>query len=509
MTITIDTVERWGVYEIKLKGPKEGNPFIDVKLSAQFKLKEKEVIVEGFYDGDGVYIIRFMPEDEGEWNYVTECNVDSLNGIKGNMMCTKQKGDNHGPVRVHNQFHFSYADGTNYFPFGTTSYAWTHQTKELEEETLNTLKSTKFNKLRMCVFPKSYANNSNEPTLYPFEGTAPNSWDFTRFNPQFFQHLEKRLLSLLDMGIEADLILFHPYDKGHWGFDRMDQKTDERYLHYIIARLGAFRNIWWSMANEYDYMEEKSKEDWDRNIEIVAKTDPYHHLLSIHQGDVLYDHWNPYLTHASIQLGSLRGIVNAGLGRFKLLRDAYHKPVIYDEVGYEGNLIQRWGKLSAEELVEKFWHAITSGTYMTHGETFTHPEDIIWWAKGGTLRGKSPERIAFLKKIIEDSGIDGLEPLDRWWIINGVGKNGDYYLYYFSYEEPTEWKFELPAFKIDVPMGTKFRVEVIDTWNMTITPVEELYEITDKDRYHYTCNYNPKVELPGKKFMAIRIQRVD
>lgn len=505
----INRVERWEIFELKLQGQQEGNPFLEVKLSAVFQNNEKRIEVSGFYDGNGIYIIRFMPEIEGEWNYVTESNLDVLNGIQGCFLCIKPSENNHGPVKVSNQYHFSYADGTNYFPFGTTCYAWTHQTKELQEETLQTLKNSKFNKLRMCVFPKSYSNNSNEPERYPFVGSAPSQWDFTQFNPEFFRHLEKHLFTLMEFGVEVDLILFHPYDKGHWGFDRMDAEMDARYLRYLIARLGSFRNIWWSMANEYDYMEEKTKEDWDRNIELVATTDPYHHLLSIHHGDVMYDHWNPYITHASVQLGTIRGTVSAGMGRLKLLRDAYHKPVIYDEVGYEGNLMQRWGRLSAEELVDKFWQAITSGTYMTHGETFTHPEDIIWWAKGGTLRGKSPKRIEFLKNIVEESGLNGLEPVDRWWVINGVGKNGDYYLYYFSYEKPTEWKFELPAFKtVEIPLGTKFRVEIIDTWNMTITPLEELYEITDQDRYTYTCNYNPKVELPGKEFIALRIQRV-
>lgn len=149
--------------------------------------------------------------------------------------------------------------------------------------------------------------------------------------------------------------------------DRMDASTDERYLHYVIARLASFRNIWWSMANEYDYMSEKKNEDWDRNIKVVADIELYHHLLSIHQGDVMYDHWNPNISHASIQLGTMRDIVGLGFGVFKTHIDTYHKPIIYDEVGYEGNLIKRWGRLSAEELVDKFWKAMVSGTYMTTG----------------------------------------------------------------------------------------------------------------------------------------------
>lgn len=505
----MNEVERWGIFELSLNGPSDGNPFTDISLSAVFSQDNTTLNINGFYDGNGIYKIRFMPMKEGNWSYTTQSNYEGLNHISGTILCLPPSKDNHGLVQVHNQYHFAYADGTPFFPFGTTCYAWIHQSRELQEQTLETLKNSCFNKVRMCVFPKNYSNNSNEPDLYPFQGTAPCDWNFTKFNPEFFRHLEQQLLKLMQLGIEADLILFHPYDKGHWGFDRMGREADDRYLNYIIARLSAFRNVWWSMANEYDYMEQKCKEDWEHYIALTAKSDSYHHLLSIHNGDVLYDHWNPNITHASIQLGTLRGTVGAGMGRLKLLRDAYHKPVIYDEVGYEGNLMQRWGHLSAEELVDKFWQSIISGTYTTHGETFTHPQDIIWWAKGGTLRGKSPKRIAFLKNIVEESGLYGLEPLDHWWVINGAGKNGNYYLYYFSYEKPVKWKFELPAFKIDVPMGAKFKVEIIDTWNMTITPVEELYEITDKDRYHYTCCYNPTVTLPGREFIALRIKRAN
>jgi len=62
----------------------------------------------------------------------------------------------------------AYDDGTPYYPFGTTCYAWVHQTPELQERTLATLAQAHFNKLRMTVFPKSYIYNRNEPLLYPF-----------------------------------------------------------------------------------------------------------------------------------------------------------------------------------------------------------------------------------------------------------------------------------------------------------------------------------------------------
>ena len=62
--------------------------------------------------------------------------------------------------------------------------------------------------------------NKNEPVYYPFEGTPLKDWDFTRFNPEFWRHFEQRVLDLLDLGIEADLILFHPFgDEASGGRD--------------------------------------------------------------------------------------------------------------------------------------------------------------------------------------------------------------------------------------------------------------------------------------------------
>jgi len=51
------------------------------------------------------------------------------------------------------------------------------------------------------------------------------------------------------------------------------------------------------------------------------------------------------------------------------------------EVKYEGNIPRRWGNLSAEELVFRFWQGTVAGTYVGHGETYLHPSDVLWWSK--------------------------------------------------------------------------------------------------------------------------------
>ncbi|MEO5562642.1 MAG: DUF5060 domain-containing protein, partial [Chitinophagaceae bacterium] len=260
----------WERYEIILEGPATGNPFMDTWLTAEFTHNSKKVTVNGFYDGEGVFKIRFMPDETGIWKFTTKSNKKALSGRKGEFTCAAPAPGNHGPVKVASTWHFKYADGQWYYPFGTTLYAWTHQGKELQEQTLQTLKTAGFNKVRMCVFPKYYSHVEEDPEVYPYpqlsfnaNGTPRFTWDLTKFNPAFFHHLEKRIDELAALNIEADLILFHPYDKGRWGFDSLGKEADTRYLQYITARLSSFHNVWWSMANEYDFVKTKTREVWD------------------------------------------------------------------------------------------------------------------------------------------------------------------------------------------------------------------------------------------------------
>jgi Domain of unknown function (DUF5060)/Protein of unknown function (DUF4038)/Domain of unknown function (DUF5605) len=504
-----DAVEQWGVFELTLRGPADGNPFLDVTLSARFTHGDRAVEAAGFYDGGGSYKVRFMPDRPGEWRFETRSSAAALNGKTSAFTCVAPAAGNHGPVRVRNTFHFAYADGTAYFPVGTTCYAWIHQGEALEAQTLATLKAGPFNKLRFCVFPKWYAYNQNEPPVYPFEEARgahatplAGRWDLTRFNPAFFRHLEQRVADLRDRGIEADLILFHPYDRGHWGFDRMPAEADDRYVRYVVARLAAYRNVWWSLANEFDFMPEKRESDWDRLFQIVARADPYGHLRSIHNGTRLYNHTHPWVTHASIQNGS--AVEDAG--RAVLYRDVYRKPVVFDEVKYEGDIPQRWGNLSAEEMVHRFWVGTVAGTYVGHGETYRRADDVLWWSKGGVLRGQSPPRIAFLRRVLESGPAAGIEPIDKWQDDRTAGKAGEYYLVYLGKDRPAEWVFELP--RKDLKAGMRFTAEVLDAWEMTVTPVPGEFVVRADAGYRYRAEGERAIKLPGRPYQVVRIRRV-
>ena len=233
-------VERWGVWEASFEGPRTGNPYADVEVTCTFRHDGEGLTVRGFPDGDGVYRVRFSPPAEGSWRYETRSNRPELDGKTGAFTVGPPSPSNHGPVQVFQTFYLRYADCSPYHQFGTTCYAWVHQPRQLQEQTLETLAASPFNKLRFCVFPKSYyIANKNEPELFAFRKADDGKFDFNRPDPQFWRLFERRIFDLQKLGIEADIILWHPYDR--WGFSEMSDADDDRYLRYCIARLSAYR----------------------------------------------------------------------------------------------------------------------------------------------------------------------------------------------------------------------------------------------------------------------------
>src|SRR5208337_1618816 len=102
-----------------------------------------------------------------------------------------------------------------------------------------------------------------------------------------------------------------------------------------------------------------------------------------------------------------------------------------------------------------------------------------WTSFGGKLSGESAPRLAFLRNILEAGPAAGLDPIDKWNDPNTAGQAGQYYLTYFGREQPTNWVFQL--YKRELAEGRHFKAEVIDTWNMTITPVAIEFVTKKKD----------------------------
>ena len=178
-----------------------------------------------------------------------------------------------------------------------------------------------------------------------------------------------------------------------------------------MARFSAFRNVWWSLANEYDLLQDKTLKDWEWYAELICRFDHYGHLRSVHNCVPFYDYSRPWVTHCSIQRQDLYRTAEC----VNEWRERYGKPVVLDEIAYEGNIPHGWGNISGQEMVRRFWEAVCRGGYPGHGETFLHPEGVLWWSHGGKLHGESHKRFQFLMDIWKETpGGGGLMPYDRF-----------------------------------------------------------------------------------------------
>lgn len=478
-------------------------------LTAEIYSGEKKYCLRGFYAGNGMHKLRFLPQNAGLYL----CNFHGP--VEDSLTLPCEVSQRHGQVYAQ-ETHFRYANGKWFYPFGTTVYALAYQPEDRLRETLQTLQAAPFNKIRMCVFPKSFPYCMEEPEFFPFE-KENDGWNICKPCPAFWDRLDSIVTELNSLEIQVDLILMHPYDR--WGFSRLNMEQIRKYISYAVSRLAAFPNIWWSLANEYDIMN-YTQEDWQEMAAILSTQDPYHHLLSNHQMILPWDFADPHTTHICLQVKSVEDV-----SRYTA---QYRKPLMVDECRYEGNLAWEWGNLSGFEMVNRFWKVLAQGGYASHGETFLDDHDILWWAKGGTLKGQSVPRIAFAKEIIERlpgplsyCGLNITEEiLDRMiadpadflhnetfaplagkmshqqayaMLMDGkqfqasCGK--DVFLFYYG-EHCTG------IAQLQLPRDECYRIECIDVWNMTRLCVAE------------AATGNLELHLPGVPGIALLASRI-
>jgi Domain of unknown function (DUF5060)/Protein of unknown function (DUF4038) len=482
-------VEQWGTQEVVLRSNHVyPNPFKQVEFQCRFKSTGQVLLVDGFYDGGQTWKVRLMPESRGQWTFETVSNDPELNGKTGSFEVVEPGWRNHGPVRARG-YHFSYADGTPYFLLGTTAYAWLNEGPRAERNWLKTLSEAPFNKVRFMLFP--FPSGKGEGKQYPFRQTSPGKFDIERFQPEYFQHYEEGIRDLQMLGIEADIILYMPYDRVT-GLMSMDIDHDRALLKYVVARFSAFRNVWWTLTNEFDLF--PVQKDWRQLGELVEKSDSSKHLRGIHNCcTAFYDNSQAWITHVILQNITLQRLAATPRNDSWLELDARKigKPVVTDEYGYEGNFPFTWGSFGPREITEMHWSITMAGAYGSHGESYTYAEP-------GEFIGESPARLGFLKQIMTEAPYQEMEPASDVVAKNGstlitvLAKRGAYYLVHFAEpRETSDWNWGVfgpatPSAPLPVQSGRAmtaftprpipefnlgdgvFKVDAIDTWNMKV-----------------------------------------
>jgi hypothetical protein len=163
-------------------------------------------------------------------------------------------------------------------------------------------------------------------------------------------------------------------------------------------------------------------------------------------------------------------------------------------------------------MVHRFWVATVEGCYASHGESYVKPGGSLHIVEGGPFQGESPARIGFLRRILDDLVVPGLDPIDHWWDEAYVaGEAGRQYLQYFGRSAPAAWTFRLPQGNRGARLepGDRFEVDVIDAWDMTVTPVGRVFTLDDVRRNDAFASDADAVTLPEGRMVAVRVTRID
>ena len=295
------TVQRWNPHDFSFSASVETpNPFM-IEFSATVTGPNGiNLNLPGFYNGNNTWEIRFAPTVEGLWTITTKSELTELDAKKISFKCvTNQNKNIHGILRVDEKHphHFIFDDGTRFF-MQAYEYDWLwaldmgNPNVPTVEKTLDLLSKNNFNYIILNSF--AYDTKWREgitgpddygpPKLYPWRGSneAP---DYKHFNLDYWKHYDLVIAAMMERGIQAHIFI-KVYNKAvNW--PEKGSVEEKLFFHWLMARYSAYPNIIWDFSKEAHNEKNLSyKQDW---LKYIRKTDPYHHLITVHDDDLAND----------------------------------------------------------------------------------------------------------------------------------------------------------------------------------------------------------------------------
>jgi len=298
------TVELRHPHDFILHAKATGNPF-DVPVAAEVSgPNAMRMRIPGFYDGDGIWKVRFSPAATGNWTLRTVSPVAELNGRVEESLAVANRNPNiHGALQIDptHPFHFRFQDGTRFFLMGyEADWLWgadmLDPSRKLMRRLIDQISARGFNYVLVNVYAHDTRwcpGKVNEwdfgpPALYAWEGSNEQP-DHSRLNPRFFKIYDGMMQALLEKGVIAHIMLKVYNKQVNW--PARGSRDEERYFRYLAARYQAFPNLVWDFSkesyNERDNLLQKHL------LDLVRSEDAYHHLVTAHDDDA-YE-WDPAL----------------------------------------------------------------------------------------------------------------------------------------------------------------------------------------------------------------------
>jgi hypothetical protein len=361
ITANADSIGMYNVYELTVNHPKSySNNWEDVTLNATFS-GPQTINISGFYYDTNVWKFRFAPPDTGKWNYViTFATPNNTYVDSGSFICIPSKTKGFLKQYKNDLFRLVYADGTLFNGIGLEDC--------MEDFTNNGSPIQDFGfdgGFRTATYGGSFTNLNNYMNSYGANGTGFNIYRWTTDNCSFKLYNTITTIGntyLVNEGKYGDTLVraLRANDIRIWltffgppvfsdidGNEPDEDAAIKRYLNYVIARYGAYADIW-------ELFNESSATDYYVNTvtAYIRSIDPYHRLISISDPrpnlqaiDIISPHW--YQKESEFESDAVAYSMITNLKN-------YNKPIIFGE---QGNSVQNWDTLSAERMRLRSWTA--------------------------------------------------------------------------------------------------------------------------------------------------------
>lgn len=265
-------VPRWSrVERVFTSATSHADPFHDVDLRVTFTAPSgRTTTVDGFWDGDATWRVRFAPDEIGTWSWVTTSSpaTDSgLHGQRGQFRVVAPAGTTrfaqHGPVRVvKGRTFLEHADGTPFFWLADTGWnAALLSTPDEWTTYLRTRVRQRFTAVQWVATQWRAAPSGDRLGERAYTGQ-----DRIRINPAFFRRLDDKATALEREGLLNVPVLLWAIGSGSDATVNPGYSLPEpeaiRLARYMVARWQA-HPVAWILPGDGDYRGEKA-ERWRR-----------------------------------------------------------------------------------------------------------------------------------------------------------------------------------------------------------------------------------------------------
>jgi hypothetical protein len=381
-----------------------------------------DMIVPGFWDGQGAWKIRFTPSAEGEWRYeffVSDARGRSL-PLEGSFAVTSS--ELHGWIQPGDAFDSSYS--SHYFVYhdGTPFYGIGHA------DALNILEDGFDVEDGVGLFDNMKAARENFVVWWPMYS---NSLVASSYDDYSLGNMKTVDLIVKDAEKEGIHLIFtiwdhpnlrddtHAWGDGNWGRNGFSKLGDvdsffvseeawawqENLYRYIIARWGYSPAIgMWQTVAEIDGTNSYDQTDpWHAKVNTYfMENDPYHHPTTASKsGDVDWAAGHAAMDAPQVHIYAFEddAVKSAAIiaGWTETMLGNADKPNWVGEFGVTGNAYY------PELFHNAIWAALASGAAMTPAE----------WNSGGGWGRMTPEMNADLNRLgifVEDMHLAKLDP---------------------------------------------------------------------------------------------------